>query len=251
MRPRCQASGTPVRFNEPPGLEESAMILTLLADAAELRTAVATEQLTWATWALVVVGALALLAAATAGYIAKRAYDLEARPSVAIEGQSGGLPEADPVEQAWLISRDRSFVPSHPGIGARAEMPLTSELFFEDPRSVPKDRVIVLRVRNLGRMPVGAARINLRARIPDIVGFSDNQIQTEDRFFEFTVGVKAIPPGESVYLPIVNDVGSLELETVHVIGFGVSKKRSAKSYVLPFISGNIFVTQPMSASRVS
>jgi hypothetical protein len=219
-------------------------VLTAVSDA-DLRTALATERLVTVTWWLVGVGIATLFAALAAAVIAIRTYVLEG-PAVAITGRKAGFPEAGPLESGYLVTRSRGIAPQSPGIGAKAEIPVVLQPFWDDPHAVPLSRQVALEFRNLGRTPVIEANVHLRFRVPDIVGFEGAEIQTEERTWDGYVRIKSIAPNELVVLPLVNDVGAFRLEAIGLTDVLPESKRNrrAKTRTLRFVSSEVLVPPP-------
>jgi hypothetical protein len=213
--------------------------------AADLRTAVATEHLTIATWALVGLGSATLVAACVAAVVAVRAYVLEATPTLFVGARESGLPSDGPLERGYRITCDRSGSKPASLTGFGPGPPLVAMLMIDDPRNAEKSRQIALEIKNLGRIAVAGASVTLRFVVPEISGFDDTSLQTRRRTFEADVAVGAIGPGSAVVLPLVNDVGAFEMSAVRVMAIRPGRAGKAKrNRSLPFASGTMFVWPP-------
>jgi hypothetical protein len=183
----------------------------------DVRTAIATEQLVTATWALGAVALATLAAAAVAAVASVRAYRLEAMPALVFSGVMPGSEKLREL-QPFIIARI-----------LRPETRLTDDTPNPVIRLFQKGDVVDGRldagtsgsfeVRNIGRSAVVEADIVVRVivKIFDRAGATDPGGASMYRDVAITghVRIASIGPNESVLLPFGTTVGPC---TVKVLG---------------------------------
>lgn len=214
----------------------------VLADAvpADIRVAVATEALFWATLALAIIGTLTLLAAAVAAAYAIMAYRLEARPGVVIALHPMGSRAELPQTTGYRVVRE----PLPDRLGQPLPVPTVRPLRPGDDAEVQLLPTGYVEVRNVGRSAIVEALIAVRIRTKDLgkMNAAGSDIEVHDVAGEGTIRIVSIPSGSAVLLPIVGLNNGCQISVQHVkshrAAYAPGQQRQLR---LPFVASDIYI----------
>lgn len=218
---------------------------------ADMRVAIATEYLFWATLALALVGGLTLVAAVVAAIYAVMTYRLEASPGVVVALHPMGGKAELPQTTGYRVVRN-------PISTARWNEPLPPPtmrpLHSSDELSAIDLGAAFVEVRNVGRSAIVEANLNFLIRTKDLGKMNEdgNDIEVLDVYGEGVVHISSIAAGSAVLLPIVGlstgCVLTVERVTSHRPAYKPGRQKQAR---LPFVAAAVHIRTAMSHDAVS
>jgi hypothetical protein len=217
--------------------------------APDLRTAIATEQLTIATWALFAVGVATFFAAIVAALYAIRAYRLEERPGLVFAEALIDVPSMRQVPAAVIIPRAQIEDGVHT---VRFELHGMRPSDFEwVERQAPTK---TFEVRNIGRSAVVEASVHMRAVVSEIQpvgGIAGGEVRTVQSIVEGFVRIASIAANETVLLPVLSGAGPSKVKVVGVTALTpmISEDR-VKRRRLPFTSSEMLIHREEAIRRI-
>jgi hypothetical protein len=186
----------------------------LSTPGVDVRSALAAEQLVVATWALVVVGLLTLIAASLAAYIAFRTYSIESVPSVIIEGVNRVPSDG---HEGW---------PHMLRIAREGQQSIGLTRLFQGPEKPPS---LYVSVRNTGRATIVGIAISVR-----VSGSFGKHA------YDGLLRAPSILPQETTYIPIyANEPFRMTTSSVSV-SIVAKKPSKGRSKLISFASGEMF-----------
>jgi hypothetical protein len=224
-------------------LQEAPMFVAMiLADTVppDVRVAVATEALFWATLALAIVGALTLFAAVVAAVYAVMAYRLEASPGVVIALHPMAAKAALPQTTAYRVVREPLPIRWNDPPPAPTIRPLRQS----DELPVMALDVGYVEVRNVGRSAIVEARIAVRIRTKDLgkMNAEGSDIEMHEVVGDGVIRVASIAADSAVLLPIVGLPNGCEITVQHVTShrpaFVPGEQKQTR---LPFVASDIHI----------
>jgi hypothetical protein len=221
--------------------QSSMAALPLPTVPPDVRTAIATEQLVIATWALFGAGVAAFLATVVAAVYAVRAFRLEESPGLVFAEVLIDVPTMRQVPAA-VITRAAK---------ARVLDPMPSlelgPLSLANVERLALGNVVskTFEVRNVGRSAVVEASVRLRAIVTELeitADISDGTVNTRETVVEGNVRIPSIAANESVLLPVACSAGPCKVQAIAVTALTPTiQERSTNRRRLPFVSSQMLL----------
>jgi hypothetical protein len=212
--------------------------------APDLRTAIATEYLTIATWALFGVALATFAAAVVAAIYAVRTYRLEESPGVVFAEALVDVITMRQVPAAVILRRLDPAARVLDPVGPLELRPLS--LFNVEQLALSDQVSATFEVRNVGRSAVVEASVLLQAVVSELdfqSGFEiGGSIATQESIVEGTVRISSIAANESVLLPVASGAGPCKVKVIGVTALTpATRAERSKRRALPFVSSQMLL----------